>query len=314
MMRHCAFLTLDPASGYVIDDALAHEPLRALGWRVEPVPWRRPAVAWDAYDAVVIRSTYDYVDDSDAFLGVLGEIERAGTPLHNELGLVRWNLRKTYLRDLAERGVPVVPTVWRDRLGPGELEDLLAEVGGGEAVVKPVVGANAGGAWRLAGRTAREKADEVEAYYASRALMAQPFVPAVTAEGEYSVFYFNGGYSHTILKTPGAADFRVQEEHGGLVRPVRADAALRAAGNVALRAIGEAPLYARADFVRATHGTGFWLMELELIEPSLYLRMDAGAPARFARALHARCSSQGTGTSRSPGTISPDDGGGARPP
>jgi glutathione synthase/RimK-type ligase-like ATP-grasp enzyme len=290
MMRRCAFLTLDDPSVYVIDDELAYPPLRALGWEVEPVSWRRRGVAWADYDVVVIRSTYDYMEAPENFLAALEEVERSGTPLFNDLATVRWNLRKTYLRDLAARGVPVVPTVWRDRLRPGEAGELLAAVGAAQAVVKPVVGANAEGAFRLDARTVRERADEMEAWYADRALMVQPFVPAVVDEGEFSLFYFNGEHSHTILKTPRPSDFRVQEEHGGHIRPVRADAPLLAAGAAALRAIGAAPLYGRADFVRATDGHGFWLMELELIEPSLYLRMDEGAPQRFARALHARAS------------------------
>ena len=89
------------------------------------------------------------------------------------------------------------------------------------------------------------------AYYADRALLAQPFLSAITTEGEFSLFYFNGALSHTILKLPKPADFRVQEEHGGIIRAVEADDALRDAGDAALRAIGAVPLYARADFVRA---------------------------------------------------------------
>ena len=104
--------------GFVIDDELAYPPLAALGWRVEAISWRTPSCDWRAYDAVVIRSTWDYIADPDAFLAVLAEIERAGTPLFNALDLVRWNIRKTYLRDLAQRGVPVVPTIWRERLAP----------------------------------------------------------------------------------------------------------------------------------------------------------------------------------------------------
>lgn len=287
-MRRCAFLTVDDASAYVIDDALAHEPLRALGWHVLSVSWRRPEVTWEDYDAVVIRSTYDYANAPDAFLAVLDTIERAGTPLFNGLDLVRWNLRKTYLRDLADRGVPVVPTVWRERLRPGELRSLLDEVGAGEAVVKPVVGACAVGAYRFDGQTAREKAMAIESFYADRAFMVQPFVQAITAEGEFSLLYFNGAYSHAILKTPKTVDFRAQEEHGGLIRPVQPDATLRAAADATICSLDHVPLYARADFVRATHNAGFWLMELELIEPSLYLRMDDEAPRRFARAFHER--------------------------
>ena len=116
------------------------------------------------------------------------------------------------------------------------------------------------------------------------------FFPQSTTEGEFSLFYFNGVLSHTILKLPKPADFRVQEEHGGIIRAVETDDALREAGDAALRAIGAVPLYARADFVRANDGSSYWLMELELIEPSLYLRMDKGAPERFARALHDRVS------------------------
>jgi hypothetical protein len=289
-MPRCAFLTIEDASSFFVDDDFAQPPLSKLGWRVESIPWRRAGVVWSEYDAVVIRSTWDYTADPDGFLEVLGEIERAGTRLFNGLDLVRWNVRKTYLRELAERGVPIVPTVWRDRLRPGELRAVLEEVGGREAVIKPVVGAGARGAYRIDGEPRSDQASEIEAHYADRALMAQPFVSSVTEEGEFSLFYFNGELSHSILKTPKPADFRVQPEHGGLIRAVEPEAALRAAGGLVLDALGEAPLYARADFVRADGGAGFWLMELELIEPSLYFRMDAEAPERFARALHERVS------------------------
>ena len=197
----------------------------------------------------------------------------------------------------------VVPTIWRDRLQPNELPDLIEEVGTAEVVIKPVVGLNAHGAFRLDARTAGARANELCVYYADRALLAQPFLTAITTEGEFSLFYFNGALSHTILKLPKPADFRVQEEHGGIIRAVEAEDSLRDAGAAAMRAIETVPLYARADFVRANgslntkHATlnrsTYWLMELELIEPSLYLRMDKGAPERFARALHDRVLSEG---------------------
>ena len=296
-MRRCAFLTLADPGGYVIDDELAHEPLRALDWHVDAVPWNRPGVAWEDYDLVVIRSPWDYVHDPDGFLAVLAAIERRSVRLENRLPLVRWNLDKTYLRDLAARGVATVPTLFRDRLGRGELGSLFEEVGSlspaeaagsREIVIKPVVGASAEGAYRLDARAVRARGGEVEAYYAGRPLQAQPLARAVLEEGEYSLFYFDGAHSHTVLKTPGPDDFRVQEEHGGAIRTVTADAALLAAGQTALGALDETPLYARADFVRAEGGGAYWLMELELVEPSLYLRMDREAPERFARALDAR--------------------------
>jgi len=284
----CAFLTLDDPAGYTIDDHLAGPPLARLGWSVDSIPWRRRGVHWPAYDAVVIRSTWDYAKEPEAFLRLLREITRAGVPLFNPLDLVEWNLRKTYLRDLAARGVPVVPTVWRDRLRTGELRGLFEAAGSDEIVVKPVISASSHGAFRVAASTSALDVAAIETFYAERALMAQPFLRAIPMEGEFSLFYFNGEHSHTTLKRPKAEDFRVQEEHGGSSVATVAEPALLAAGDRALRSLGEVPLYARADFVRANDAHDFWLMELELIEPSMYLRLDAKAPERFARALHER--------------------------
>lgn len=271
-----------------MDDHLAFAPLSRLGWSVDSVPWRRDGVDWASYDAVVIRSTWDYAKEPDVFLAVLTEITRSGAPLFNPLDLVKWNLRKTYLRDLGNRGVSIVPTVWRERLGRGELQGLLDKSGSNEIVVKPVVGASAHGAFRVSAVTSPREVAEIEAYYAERALMAQPFLHAIPTEGEFSLFYFNGEYSHAILKRPKALDFRVQEEHGGSNTAVVAAPALLEAGAFVLSALDETPLYARVDFVRANDARNFWLMELELTEPSLYLRMDSAAPERFARALNER--------------------------
>jgi hypothetical protein len=286
-MRRCAFLTLSDPADYVIDDDLARKPLAALGWQVDAVPWSAPGVDWSAFEAVVIRSPWDYQDHPEAFLEVLAEIDRSDAVLMNRLDLVRWNLDKTYLRELEAAGVPIVPTRWRERLAPGDAVALGDEMGGADLVVKPTVSANADGAFWLGPDAPRERFAACDAYFADRALLAQPFVPSVVEEGEFSVFYFDGAYSHTILKTPKRGDFRVQEEHGGLIQAVRPEPALLRAAEAAMRAIGDAPLYARPDFVRAPDG-GFWLMEFELIEPGLYLRMDADAPRRFAEALDRR--------------------------
>jgi glutathione synthase/RimK-type ligase-like ATP-grasp enzyme len=287
-MRRCAFLTLADPTGFVIDDELARGPLAELGWRVDALPWDRPGIRWQDYEIVVIRSTWDYYYRPEQFVAVLAGIEASGTPLENRLALVRWNLQKSYLRELELRGVPIAPTLWRDRLQRGELAALFAAAGGEEAVIKPVVGAGAVGAWRLERRNLQRVAGNVEDYYQDRPLMLQPFASAVLTEGEYSLFWFNGTYSHAIVKVPQAGDFRVQEEHGGDIRAVTPEASLRAAGERALAEIGEVPLYARGDFVRTNDGSGWWLMELELIEPALYLRMDPQAPQRFAAAIVAR--------------------------
>ena len=282
-MRRVAFLTLHDPTGFVIDDDLAHAPLARRGVAVENVPWDRAGMSWTDYDLIVLRSTWDYQHHADKFLATLGAIEQGGTPLQNASDIVRWNMPKTYLRELEERGVPVVPTLWRERLGPGELLPLFDSAGSDEAVIKPVVSANAQGAYRLDRKTAAARAGEIEAYFAKRPLMMQPFERNIVTEGEFSLIYFNGKLSHSILKVPKCGDFRVQEEHGGDIQAIRADAALTAAGDAAMRAIGSTLLYGRVDLVRS--GQEFRVMELELIEPALYLRMDPGAPDRFADAV-----------------------------
>ncbi len=282
-MRQIAFLTLHDPSGFVIDDELAVLPLARRGIHVETLPWDRPGIDWRRYALVVIRSTWDYQHHPDKFLGVLEEIERQSVRLENGSGIVRWNMQKTYLRDLAARGIEIVPTFWREGLRRGELLPLFEELRSDEGVIKPVMSSNAQGAWRIDAARARELAPEIEAYFAGRPLMLQPFERGIVDEGEFSVIYLNGRHSHSILKRPKRGDFRVQEEHGSEIVQVTAEPALLAAADAAIAAVGPRLLYARADLVRS--GDTFRVMELELVEPSMYLRVDAGAPERFADAI-----------------------------
>lgn len=279
-MRQCSFLTLDAPEGWVTDDELAQEPLRALGWEVTTLPWNRPGVDWSRFEAVVIRSTWDYHKRLDEFLATLETIGRSGARLANPLDLVRWNVRKTYLRDLEDRGLPVVPTLWATSPDEDRLRGLFDELGTDEIVLKPVVSASAYDTFRV--RRGSDLAG-LAALYAGREAMAQPFLASIVEEGEYSLFYFDGELSHTILKSPKDQDFRVQEEHGGLIRPAEPPAPLPDLGRRIVEALPVQPLYARVDLVRM--GTGFALMELELVEPSLYFRIVPGSAERFARAF-----------------------------
>ncbi len=283
-MRRVAFLTLSDPTGWVIDDELAVLPLARRGITVDTIPWNRAGVDWGRYELVVIRSTWDYQHHADDFLRTLERIEQV-TRLENPSEIARWNLRKTYLRDLASRGIETVPTFWRDGLKPGELVPLFDELRSDEAVIKPVLSGTAQGAWRLDSKRVHEHADEIEAYYAGRPLMLQPFERGIVEEGEFSMMYFNGAHSHTILKVPKRGDFRVQEEYGSSISHIEPEAALLTAGDAAMAAVGRKLLYARVDLVRS--GGAFRLMELELVEPAFYLRTEPGARERFADAVAA---------------------------
>lgn len=281
--HHCAFLTLDHRGDFVIDDDWAIEPLADLGWQVSTVSWRQTEIPWSEFDLVIIRSTWDYLDDPQGFLRVL-EYINSSTRLANSIELVRWNLAKTYLRDLEDRGVVIVPTLWSRTLNAGTLPGFFELLHCDEIVVKPLVGANGVDTFRLRSDVDPATLTEVTALFHERPMKVQRFMPAILREGEYSLFFFNGEFSHAILKVPAQGEFRSQEERGAEIRPVKPEERLLMQAEAALAVIRPMPLYARLDLVRREEGD-FAIMECELIEPSMYLRTDPRAPARFARAI-----------------------------
>ncbi|HET6593585.1 MAG TPA: hypothetical protein VFG48_11760 [Xanthomonadales bacterium] len=282
-MKQCAFLTLDERGDFVIDDEHAIAPLASLGWEVSTVSWRQTAIPWEGFDAVIIRSTWDYPNDVPAFLDILGRINRQ-TRLANALDLVHWNLAKTYLLDLEAKGVGIVPTLWMDDLNDRAAAEFADRLGTDQLVVKPVVGANGQDAFRFSRQEDPARWAGIVDRFPGRPCMVQPFMPRIKTEGEFSLFFFGGEFSHATLRIPAASEFRSQEERGAEVHAVAPERRLLTRGQQAMAALATLPLYARIDFVRNAAGD-FDVMELELIEPSLYLRMDPGAPARFARAI-----------------------------
>lgn len=272
---------MDDLGWYVADDDLAIGPLREFGFEVSTITWRQTAQKWSEFEAVIIRTPWDYQSSPDEFLTVLAEIEEQ-TRLENQLGIVRWNFAKTYLRDMELRGARIVPTIWQPQYSEHQFGLWHDVLGQEELIIKPVVSATAEHTYRL-----RAYDSSLESIFTTRPFVVQPFMPNIVDEGEYSLFYFNGRYSHAINKSPKANDFRVQEEHGGIITAIQPDDELRLAGDSVVRKIEQDLLYARVDLVRAVDG-GLCLMELELIEPALYLRMDENAPTRFARAIHER--------------------------
>lgn len=281
-MPRCAFLTMDSLNEFEAYDELLIEPLAKLDWSVEMVPWRTPNVNWDDFEVVIIRSPWDYQQDTARFMQVLKKIDASSARLENPLYLVQWNIDKTYLRELDEQGILIVPTLWGKQPDKKRLFDSFEQLNTGEVVIKPTVSANADDTFRLKRNVNSEVVEEIIRTFADRAYMIQPFMEKIVREGEFSLFYFGGEYSHTILKTPRQDDFRVQEEHGGILKSVEPEPRLLKRAQQTMEQVWPQPLYARADYVR-TSDNDFALMELELIEPSLYFNMDPESPERFAR-------------------------------
>jgi len=284
--KRCAYLTMNDMSAFVSDADDTLPAMAALGWEVDYVPWRRQDVDWDAYAMAYVCTPWDYQDDPEAYLDVLERIDRSAALLVNPLETIRWNLDKRYLRELERGGTAIVPSLWFDGWS-GDLPGAALTAFAAERVVlKPRVGANADFTYVLDAGVSEATLDELSRVFAGRPFFVQPFMDAIQTEGEYSLFYFGGEYSHAILKTPEPGDFRSQEEHGAEIVFADVDGALKALAETVLSGVSPRPVYARADFVRGPDDR-FLLMELELNEPSLYFRVDPASPARFAAALDA---------------------------
>jgi len=268
------------------DDRRLVPAFAARGVHAAAAVWDDPAVDWMLFDAVIIRSCWDYHLRHDEFLAWVTRLELDGVPVFNPPAVIRWNAEKGYLRELAEEGVRVVPTRWIDAGSVTTLHDILHDAGWDDAVVKPAISASAHETWRTSRRSAAQDESRYRALLARGRVLVQPFMREVIDAGEWSLIFIGGTFSHAALKRARSGDFRVQSEHGG-------SATIEDPGvhviEQARRALHAAPggedslLYARVDGC-IVNGE-FVLMELELIEPLLYLSEHPDAPARFADAL-----------------------------
>jgi glutathione synthase/RimK-type ligase-like ATP-grasp enzyme len=263
------------------DDAHLAASLEQLGLQPRVSVWNDPDVDWSQFDAVLIRTVWDYFKHYAAFLCWLDRLDQLGVPTINDSQLVRWNSDKRYLLELAGHGVAIIPT----RLASArELRDVLAARQGQQVVVKPTV---SGGAWHtlrgVVGDPAFDQA--VTELPAELDYLVQPFIPEVVNDGEWSLLYFAGEFSHAVIKRPAAGDYRVQSEFGGSADPIQPSAATLAAADRALAAVAAIGhgnhAYVRVDGVICEGH--FLIMELELIEPFLHLGSHPQAAERLAQ-------------------------------
>jgi glutathione synthase/RimK-type ligase-like ATP-grasp enzyme len=287
MGQRVAFVTHRGNVELTEDDALGATALRARGVEVDAVPWSAPDVRWEAYGAVVVRSSWDYHRRPDAFRSWLEALQARGANVWNPVPLLQWNMDKRYLLALAER-VPTVPTEWVEARRPASLVSLLERRGWDEAVVKPAISGGGDDTWRTARAVAPQAEGRFQALLCRGAVLVQPFVEAVQEEGEYSLVYLGGRFSHGILKRPAAGEFRVQTQHGGQAESRTPSKQTLAQAERVLEAVQTPWAYARVDGCLVDGN--FQLMELEMLEPSLELWADPDAPTRFAEAVVERMS------------------------
>ncbi len=286
-MRKIALATSSDYSDLPKDERLVLNMLLDWGVDVEPLVWDSQDSTWKQFDAVFIRSCWDYHLKLDAFFEWIERLEKEEIQVFNSPETLRWNSRKTYLRDISEKGIQVVPTLWVSRGQVPRLADILQEQGWTRAVVKPVVSANAFETWLTSPQTGQADQERLEKMVDEHGdVMIQKFISEITANGEWSFIFFENRYSHSVWKQPSSGDFRVQEDLGATVSGKRPPRQLLEQAQQIVEKIGCDCVYARVDAVPIEGA--LVLMELELMEPSLYLDRHPRAPARFAEAILAR--------------------------
>jgi glutathione synthase/RimK-type ligase-like ATP-grasp enzyme len=278
-MPEIAILT--PAPDYYEDWSVPQaDYARLLGDNVTFRSWVNPGDL-SGFDLILPLIAWGYQRDCPRWFALLDQLDTL--PVSNPAKALRWNSDKAYLAELAGAGVATVPTLIRESLSGAALESAREIFESPRLVVKPPISGGADGTFLIG------PSDPLPAEILGRRMLIQPFLPAIAEEGEVSLFYFAGQYSHAISKHPAAGDFRVQEQFGGVERPIDAPGDAKALAEAALTAtdqlLGCGPLtYARIDMLR-DEDRQFRLMELELIEPSLFLMHAQDGGAMFAASV-----------------------------
>jgi glutathione synthase/RimK-type ligase-like ATP-grasp enzyme len=255
------------------------DALRRRGLTVDPVAWTE-AGDLAGYDLVLPLVAWGYHLRYREWLSFLDRAERDHLPLANPAALLRWNSDKAYLAELGAKGIPSVPTIEVEALSGDDLNAASIKFGSEELIVKPPVSASATGTHRI------RAGDEIPISERGTRMLVQPFLPSIASEGEYALILFDGQLSHTLVKRPKAGDFRVQPHLGGTTEQCDPP---EGAADLAIAALAAAPApasYARVDMIRDAAGD-LRIMELELVEPALWLDVVPHAEGAFADAVIA---------------------------
>jgi glutathione synthase/RimK-type ligase-like ATP-grasp enzyme len=293
-----ALITYSGVPAITTDDRLLRDALVARGAEVHARPWDAKA-DWSAYHRIVLRSCWNFHHRPKEFLLWVNEVkERHDGSLRNAPALVQWSVDKRYLKDLDAHGIATVPTIWVSAEGGAEVPNLDALIAAqgwdGGAVVKPAISATAHETWRVAaGATGAHQARFESVLAASPSgVMVQPYLPEIQ-DGEWSLVFLGGEYSHTVVKRPAEGDFRVQHDFGGTVERREPEESLIEDARAVLQAAAKATktsvediLYARVDGI--VRNGSLLLMELEVIEPALFFSHAPGAAARMAELIVSR--------------------------
>jgi len=279
------FATCDHRPLVARDDQPLADELTALGVDVVPIPWTEidPYALIDA-PPILLRSTWDYHRVPTLFASWLDALADAGRLTMNPPRVARDNIDKIYLQALEAAGVAIPRTRWLDRIDNAAIDRAMKEEGWDTAVLKPRVAATAYGTF-LVSKDSTLSDEELAPANASGALL-QEIVPEIVLDGETSIVYAGGAFSHAVVRRAKDGDFRVQQDFGGNVEAVSPSPSLLSFAASVMTRVPDSCLYARVDVVES--GRGPLLMELELIEPELYFLHAPEGAHRMAREIVTR--------------------------
>ncbi len=275
-----ALVSCDNLPGWEVDDVPLVEELEMRGVEVHTPAWTAD-VDWNAFDATVIRTTWDYHTRAQEYLDWARSVPR----LFNSFPVIEWNINKSYLRDLESCGVPIAPTVWIQVGEHKRVSEALGQLQTTTGFIKPLVGACASDTFRFNDNEI-EQAQSFLDDRSDQEMMIQPYLRSVESEGELSAIYVEGELTHGVQKIPVKGDYRVQDDFGAEDQPYAfTQQEIESMAEIFNHVPnGKHLLYARVDFLRADDGV-LLLNELELIEPSMFFRHSTDAHKKFADAI-----------------------------
>lgn len=274
------------ASNEVNEDELIEKLLRELAIDFSFEIWSDPKVDWQEYALLLIKSPWDYFDRYAEFKTWCNKIQEIGIPTLNTMETILWNSDKWYLKDIQDKGFPIVPTHFLKRKEPLNLAGYFKEFNTDTLVVKPTVSGGAKNTLKLHQNNWKEHEGKIREWLEDEDFMVQPFFEEVAQKGEYSYIFFNKKYSHAVLKSPKKGEFRVQHFFGGEIHSITPTESELGYLQQIVDTFAQNTLYARVDGVWK-EGV-FYLMELELIEPYLFLFTSEKAPENYKKAIEAQ--------------------------
>ena len=283
MGKKIAFVTSSVKPDFAGNDISVVDLLKSAGAEVQPLPWDVDTAAWNSFDLVVIRSCWNYHLHPDKFIQWIDQMEKQKVKMFNPLKIARWNLHKGYLKDLESKGVSLPETIWLNKGSEANLFSIVNERNWEKAVVKPAISATAFNTFLVSKEEASHQQQKFEQLLAHADMLVQKFMTEVQEQGEWSLIFFDKKFSHAVIKQPAAKDFRVQHDFGGSATHTKPPAFALTQAEKILNLIDEPLLYARVDGVVSENK--FLLMELELIEPMLFLEKENGSAKTFAQAM-----------------------------